>query len=304
LANERASEPTRAERGVGAPASERVGESKGQIPSDGIDIHALALELTRAFADRRTLPTPPSARDGLDLSTAYAVERELVRMRRSEGHPAVGVKVGFANKALWRALKLETVLWAHMYDDTVRYADANAATLSLADTISPKIEPEIVFKMKAPLGVGITEAAAALEAVEWLALGFEIIDCPYADWKYQPADFVAAYGLHAALIVGEPRPVTSANISELVEQLASFKVRLSKDGQLVGEGSGRNSLRSPALCLAELASAMAKQDGAEPLASGDLVSSGTLTESTPIQSGATWTASVEGIDLPTLTLTV
>jgi 2-keto-4-pentenoate hydratase len=265
----------------------------------------IAKELTAAYAERRTLSTPPS-RDGLDLSTAYAVERELVQMRRSEGHQAVGVKVGYANKAMWRVLKLDTLVWAHIYDHTVRYADANVATLSLAHTISPRIEPEIVFKMKAPgvLSAGITEAAAALEAVEWLALGFEIIDCPYADWKYQPADFVAAYGLHAALVVGEPRPVAAASISELAEQLATFKVRLSKDGQLVGEGSGRNSLRSPALCLAELASAMAKQDGAEPLAAGDLVSSGTLTESTPIQPGATWSASAEGIDLPTLTLTL
>ena len=54
----------------------------------------------------------------------------------------------------------------------------------------------------------------------------------------------------------------------------------------------------------ELASAMTKQNGAQPLGAGDLVSSGTLTESTPIQPGATWTASVEGIDLPTLTLTL
>jgi len=274
-----------------------------------IDTQALASELTAAYAERRTLSTPPS-RDGLDLPAAYAVERELVRMRRAAGHRSVGVKVGYANKALWRALKLETLVWAHMYDDTVRDAHANAATLSLARTISPKIEPEIVFKMKAPLGAGITEAAAAgiteavaaLQAVEWLALGFEIIDCPYADWKYQPADFVAACGLHAALIVGEPQPITAANISELVEQLPTFKVRLAKDGQQVENGSGRNSLRSPALCLAELASAMAKQEGAEPLAAGDLVSSGTLTESTPIQPGATWTASVEGIALSPLTL--
>ncbi len=170
--------------------------------------------------------------------------------------------------------------------------------------ISPKIEPEIVFKMRSPLAAGVTDAAAALEAVEWLALGFEIIDCPYADWKYQPADFVAAYGLHAALVVGEPCPVTTANIPELVEQLPTFKVRLAKNGEIVAEGSGRNSLRSPALCLAELATAMAKQDGAEPLAAGDLVSSGTLTESTLIQPGATWIASVEGIDLPPLTLHV
>jgi 2-oxo-3-hexenedioate decarboxylase len=268
-----------------------------------IDIHALASDLAAAYAGRRTLAAPPS-RYGLDLPAAYAVERELARMRRSQGHRTVGVKVGYANKAVWRVLKLETLVWARMYDDTVRYADANAAALSLAQMISPKIEPEIVFKMKAPLGAGVTDAAAALETIEWLALGFEIIDCPYADWTYQPADFVAAYGLHAALIVGEPRPVTAENVAELVEQLPAFKVRLSKDGQQVAEGSGRNSLRSPALCLAELASAMAKQDDAEPLAAGDLVSSGTLTESTPIQPGATWTASVEGIDLPPLAVTL
>ena len=59
-------------------------------------------------------------------------------MRRSGGHETVGVKVGFANKAMWRVLKLDTLVWAHMYDDTVRYADANVATLSLAPTFPPR----------------------------------------------------------------------------------------------------------------------------------------------------------------------
>lgn len=273
-----------------------------------IDVHTLALELVAAYAERRPLAIPPSTRDGLDLATAYIVEAELVRMRREAGRTTTGVKVGFANKAVWRVMKLDTLVWAHMYDDTVRHANANEATLSLAQMISPKIEPEIVFKMKSPLAPGVTDAATALEAVEWLALGFEIIDCPYADWKFQPADFVAAYGLHAALVVGDPRMVTPSNIPELAEQLAKFKVALAKNGDLVQEGSGRNSLRSPALCLAELATAMSRanaaQEHTEPLAAGDLVSSGTLTESTSIQAGATWTASVEGIDLPTLTLSV
>ena len=273
-----------------------------------IDIHTLALELVAAYAERRPLTVPPSTRDGLDLMTAYDVESELVRMRRDAGRKTTGVKVGFANKAVWRVMKLDTLVWAHMYDDTVRYANANEATLSLAQMISPKIEPEIVFKMKSPLAPGVTDAATALAAVEWLALGFEIIDCPYADWKFQPADFVAAYGLHAALVVGDPLIVTPSHIPAIAEQLPKFKVRLAKNGDVVEEGSGRNSLRSPALCLAELATAMSRaraaQDGTEPLAAGDLVSSGTLTESTLIQRGATWTASVEGIDLPTLTLSL
>jgi 2-keto-4-pentenoate hydratase len=79
-------------------------------------------------------------------------------------------------------------------------------------------------------------------------------------------------------------------------------VQLLKDGALVDEGSGRNSLRSPALCLGELASAIARQSGAQPLTAGELVSSGTLTESQPIAPGETWTAIVDGLDVPSLTL--
>ena len=89
-----------------------------------------------------------------DLAAAYAVEAELVRLRRAAGRTTVGRKVGFANKAMWRVLKLETLVWAHMYDDTVQYAENGAASLSLARMCSPKIEPEIVFKLKKPLASG------------------------------------------------------------------------------------------------------------------------------------------------------
>ena len=268
-----------------------------------VDRSALAAELMGAYANCQTVAVPPSARDAtFDLTAAYAVEAELVRLRRAAGRTTVGRKVGFANKAMWRVLKLNTLVWAHMYDDTVRYAEGNVAELSVARMCSPKIEPEIVFKMKEPVDPGATDAAAVLAAVEWLALGFEIIDCVYADWKYQPADFVAAFGLHAALVVGEPKRLDADMIPALAEQLPKFTVKLLKNGDVADEGSGRNSLRSPALCLGELASAIARQPDAEPLAAGELVSSGTLTESQPIAPGETWVAVLDGLDLPPLTL--
>jgi 2-oxo-3-hexenedioate decarboxylase len=255
-----------------------------------------------AYANRQIIATPPASRDpALDLATAYQVERELVRLRTASGPATVGRKVGFANRAVWRALKLETLVWAHMYDDTVQHTDHNSATLSIARMIAPKIEPEIVFKLKTPLASGL-EAADVLAGVEWIGLGFEIIDSVFADWKFQPADFVASYGFHAALIVGKPRAVTAADIPALVDQLARFKVRLSKNGELAAEGSGKNVLRSPALSLAELASAAARTS--EPLVPGELVSSGTTTESLLIGPGETWTADLDGLDLPPLTLTI
>jgi 2-oxo-3-hexenedioate decarboxylase len=212
--------------------------------------------------------------------------------------------VGYANKAVWRALKLETLVWADMYDDTVRHATQNDAMLSIAPFVAPKIEPEIVFRLKAPLPPGMTEPAAVLDAVEWIALGFEIIDCVYQDWKFQPADFIAFYGLHAALIVGAPLAVDAANAPALADALAAFKLQLLRNGESVEQGSGRNSLRNPALCVAELASAIARRAGADPLAAGELISSGTLTESRLIAPGETWSATVDGLQLPALTLRV
>jgi len=265
------------------------------------DPSAAAREIAAAYADGQALATFSSRHPDFDLASAYAVERELVAMRKADGHTMVGRKVGYANKALWRALKLETLVWAPMYDDTVRRARDGRASLSLPKRYPTKIEPEIVFKLKsAPSG---SDAADALAAVECIALGFEIIDCPFPDWKYQPSDFVAAFGLHAALVIGEPRPVDAASIPALVDQLAQFTVTLSQDHRVVKEGGGRNVLRSPALCLAELAAA-AKRQGMEPLRAGEIVSSGSLTESTLFGRGETWSVAAEGLDLPPLTLTV
>jgi 2-oxo-3-hexenedioate decarboxylase len=268
-----------------------------------LDPTAVARELMAAYEEGRTVPVPPSSREGtFDLASAYAVEAELARLRRASGHRTVGRKVGYANKAMWRALKLDTLVWAHMYEDTVRYGAADMAELPVRHMQSPKIEPEIVFKLKQPIAPGAAEPAAVLEAVEWLALGFEIIDCVFPDWKFQPADFVASFGLHRALVVGTPRPLEPGMIAAIADQLPKFTVKLLKNGAVVDQGSGKNSLRSPALCLAELASAISRQPGAEPLAAGELVSSGTLTESQPIKPGETWTAVVEGLDVAALTL--
>ncbi len=271
-------------------------------PMSAETIHSLAKELFTAFETGQMVAVAPSARPGSDLDAAYAVESTLKKLREGQGHRCVGRKVGYANKAMWRVFKLETLVWAHMYDDTVHYAENNAGTLTIAHPRSLKIEPEIVFCLKQPIAAPNLDAAGALECVDWLALGFEIIDCPYPEWKFQPSDFVASFGLHAALVVGEKMRVTPDSIPGLVDDLPRFMVRMSRNGEFVEEGSGKNSLRSPALCLAELGAAIARRFPDEPLSAGELVSSGTLTAGHETTSGDRWTAEVDGISLPPLTL--
>ena len=265
------------------------------------DPTALAQEITEAYAKREIISTPSSRDGGLDLDTAYAVEGAIAQGRRSSGLQTAGWKVGYANRATWPALNLETLVWAHIYDDTVRYADWNDAKLSIASMLSPKIEPELVFKLaRTPAS---TDPIAVLEATEWYALGFEITDCVFPGRTFQPADFVAARGLHAALVIGEPVYVEPEDIAQLVTDMAAFTVRLLRNNEMVEEGAATNALESPVLCVAELGEAL-KRRGGETLQAGDVISTGTLTTSLPIAAGEVWIASLSGIPPSSLTLRV
>ena len=267
------------------------------------EIESLARELMSARETGQMVNVPPSERPGFDLDAAYQVEGLLKKFREAAGHRSVGRKVGYANKAMWRILKLETLVWAHMYDDTVHYSDGDSATLTVAHPRSLKIEPEIVFGLKEPVKTeNPPDAAAALARTDWLAIGFEIIDCPFPEWKFQPSDFVASFGLHAALVVGPKISVQPQSIPALVDELSRFKVRISKNGAFVEEGSGRNALKNPASCLAELSTAIARRFPDHPLSAGEIVSSGTLTAGHATGKGDEWTVGAEGISLPSLSL--
>ena len=63
-------------------------------------------------------------------------------------------------------------------------------------------------------------------------------------------------------------------------------------------------LRSPAACLAELAAAATRAPHEEPLRGGEIISTGTMTESQLITAGDTWTAELEGLALPPVTVSV
>jgi 2-keto-4-pentenoate hydratase len=269
-----------------------------------MDSEALARELLAAQEAGQMVAVPPSSRPGFDLRVAYEVEAALKRFRESAGHRAAGRKVGYANKALWRMLKLETLVWAHMYDDTVHQSAGNSFTLALPRFRSLKVEPEIMFGLKRAWTSEAADAAAALEAVDWLAIGFEVIDCPFPEWKFQPGDFVASFGLHAALIIGERISVQADQIAKLAEDLGRFKLRISRNGEFVEEGSGKNALRNPALCLAELGRAALHLSPPAPLAAGEVISTGTLTAGHPAGRGDLWTVEVDGLAPPPLSLRI
>jgi 2-oxo-3-hexenedioate decarboxylase len=114
------------------------------------------------------------------------------------------------------------------------------------------------------------------------------------------ADCAADNALHGRLIVGTP--VEVQRISGLAAALPFLKVTLRKGDAVVDQGTGANVLDSPLLSLAFLVEILAEQKDSPPLAAGEIVSTGTLTDAHPVQAGETWSTDLHGFAVRGLTL--
>ena len=246
----------------------------------------------------------------LSLQDGYDVAKCVMDIRIAQGEQPTGRKIGFTNRKVWdkfspAAGPIEAPVWSSMYDTTVRFATDNRAFQSLSGAVQPRLEPEIVFKLaKAPTkNTSLTDLAGC---IEWMAHGFEIVVCPFADWQFEPIDAIAAFGLHGSLIIGEPRMLSAASRRNLAEVLTNSSVSLSVDAGdgfvLRGAGFGADVLDSPVHALMHLHKLLQAQPQFAPLAAGEIITTGTWTEAYAIKAGETWTTAFSGVTLPGLTV--
>jgi 2-oxo-3-hexenedioate decarboxylase len=257
---------------------------------------AIAAQLIAAY-DTRSLIEPITAnRPDFDLAAAYEVLRQIERDRQVRGWEPVGRKIGFTNRMIWARYGVSRPMWARMWDRTVRFATNGAASVTLEPFVQPRIEPEVVFKLAAPISASDTPEAT-LAGVEWFAAGFEIVQCHFPDWQFNLAECTAAFGLHGTLVVGTPKPLVGHDPAQLADTLATFTATLSRDGSIVEHGGGANVLGSPALALDHLARVLYDQPEFASLAAGEIITTGTLTDALPIKSGEHWTSDYGTLDI-------
>ena len=254
-----------------------------------------------AFASQRLIR--PLSRDdpSLDEDSAYAIAREIYDRRVLRGERPVGRKIGFTNRSIWAEYRVSAPIWGHVYDSTVQYAQAGEKQLAVGHLLQPRIEAEIQLHFRRTPPVTRDEHAI-LESIDWIAQGFEIVQCPFPDWEFAGVDTIAAYAVHGALLVGTP--VLVFEIENCADKLRHFEVVLSKDGVQLARGVGANVLGSPLLAFAHLAEVLSRQSLFPPVQAGEIVSTGTLTGLMPVSAGDEWSTTISGIDLPGLSVSI
>jgi 2-oxo-3-hexenedioate decarboxylase len=247
-------------------------------------------------AVRRTL-NPSHFGFDLTLGRAYQIGRRLHERLEARGFRPVGRKIGFTNRALWEQFRVTEPIWAHVYAQTVHRAGEGHAHVALGAMVAPRLEPEIVLKLCSDLPGGEPAAEELARCIEWVAVGFEIVDSHYADWRFTAAEAVADFGVHPGLVVGAPWRVESEDPAQVTAILRTLKVTLHGGNGFRAEGEGSNALGSPLLALGFLAKVLAAQPWAPPLAAGEVVTTGTLTALPYLRPGESYRVEVAGAPL-------
>lgn len=231
-----------------------------------------------------------------DLNDAYEIAKLIHQMRLEEGYKPVGRKIGFTNTNMWAEYGVGAPIWSYMYDKTTTYLSDTNQACHIQSYTEPKIEPEIVlhFAETPPENATINELLAC---IDWIANGFEIVQSHFPNWQFKAADTVVDSGLHAELIIAEPRYVNQLG-DHVLRDLETFEISLYCDDELKDKGCGANALGNPIKAALHLISVLSQQPDSEPLQAGELVTTGTLTAALPIVSGQTWHIEVSGIAKP------
>jgi 2-keto-4-pentenoate hydratase len=265
-----------------------------------LDLRALALEMKAAQDSAHQVEPFTTRLPAFDLAAAYEVAHFVHCARLNEGAKPVGRKIGFTNPDMWSKFGVCEPIWGYIYDTTVVRLNDTRTTCRLSRFVEPKIEPEIVFGFRAVPWTG-ANLFEVLNAIDWVAHGFEIVQSHFPGWRFQAPDTVADGSLHGTLLVGPPQPLPLLG-TDVIAALESFTLTLSCDGRHVETAKGSNVLGSPLSAIAHLLSVLARQPDHAPLHAGEIVTTGTVTTAQSVHAGETWRSEVQGIALPGLTV--
>src|ERR1700745_3382287 len=192
-------------------------------PNEALDVQAIADEVVASLAGHYQIPKFSSRPRGSRLAQAYRVAPLLRATFEARGETITGRKIGFTNREMWKVYGVQSPIWGYATNRTT-YELASTKVMPVKDFTEPRIEREIMFRLKAAPLPGMNEAAL-LDCIEWVSLGYEIVQSIFPGWKFAAADTVAANGVHGALMIG-PRHAIARRKTEWQRELATFRVEL------------------------------------------------------------------------------
>lgn len=235
-------------------------------------------------AGRRFVKLGPPAAPAT-ISDAYDIQDRYVALLRHENGGPVGYKVGLTSATMQAFCRIDhpiagVVLASRLHRSGSRVPRADFGRLGLEFEIAVRIKSDI-------------PATAAGHTVETIAphidgvcAAIELVDDRAADYaSIDVRSLVADNSWNAGIVLSDFKPAWP--------DLAPLPGRATKDGDLIGEGCGRDILGHPFNSVAWLATQLASRGGA--LKAGEVVMTGSVMKTVFPEQDAHYRFDLEGL---------
>ena len=245
-----------------------------------VEIAKLAKTVDDAARKARAIPQL-SEKTKYSLDDAYDIQAAAIQRRLDRGEKRNGMKMGFTSRAKMIQMGLNDMIWGRLTD---RMVVEDGGAISLKNYVHPRVEPEIAFLLKRPLGYPCT-AADALAAVDGVAPAMEIIDSRYKNFKFSLEDVVADNASSSSFVVGPwHRPDTDLDNLGMVMEFNGRPVQIGSSAAILGQ---------PVRSL--VSAARLTTEAGERLEAGWIVMAGGATAAEALRSGIHVRNTVQGL---------
>ena len=251
-----------------------------------MNIEEIASEVSSSISLAKQIE--PFSKRGLVLSLQEAYDVAGIVRQKLGQTEIIGRKIGFTNRNIWNIYNVDQPIWGPITTNSVSFFESNFLKIDLSQFCEPRIEPEIVVCLK-QTPKDVSENTEIY--LDWIAPGFEIVDSIYPNWKFSLTDAIASGGLHGCLVVGKKFKVNDRTERDLID----VGVSLYRGGKLEEEGTGANVLDGPVSAIRYLHSGLSKIQNQGSLSTGDIITTGTMTDAKPIYPNEKWTAKFDGV---------
>ena len=251
-----------------------------------MDKTIIADEISKAIS--QTQQIVPFSKRGIFLSLQDAYDVAGLVKESLGLPPEIGKKIGFTNRNIWDVYNVNEPIWGPITSKSVSFTETSFQKIDLSQFCEPRIEPEVVICLREKPRHSDEDLNIC---IDWIAPGFEIVDSIYPNWSFALPDTIASGGLHGCLVIGKKLFINF----DVERDLADLKVRLFKDASFEEEGTGANVLDGPVSAVRYLHKSLAGIKNQVLLSSGNIITTGTMTDAKPVFPGEKWTGKFEGI---------
>jgi 2-oxo-hept-3-ene-1,7-dioate hydratase len=245
-------------------------------------IAQLAAELHQSEARRVQVEHFSRRFPDMTIEDGYRISRAWVAMKRAEGRTVLGHKIGLTSRAMQIASQITEPDYGTLLNDML-FAPGS---IPLGRFIAPRVEVELAFILKAPLGGTPGQAITVddvLDATECVTPAVEIIDsrieqfCRHSHTMRKVQDTISDNAANAGIVLGGRR------VAPRELDLPWCGAVLRQNGVVEETGLAAGVQGHPAIGVAWLAMKLAPWG--ERLEAGEVVLAGSFTRPVAAKAG-------------------